>query len=301
MRTENRSSSVPSVLVAGFFAVATALVGFGVVNALTNSSTETPPQVAGSPSLTGNPNQPEITGPVRPPSVPLVERGESVATPSLLPAGLDPAPSPVAQPNPTPANQTVSTMPVPGVTDRTPIPAEPALITLGAPAGTPGSTILVYGSGFLPNEAISLFFGDIAGPTVTIQTVARSDGSLNAVPVTLPFASPLGETVLHAVGAGSGRLASTAYTVVPLLPNFIVDGLNAPGNVVTLNGTGFFPGEMVTISFAGDVWSTPADASGSFQASYVIPDVPTDSYRISAVGGSSGVSTTLPYFVIAQE
>jgi hypothetical protein len=59
------------------------------------------------------------------------------------------------------------------------------------------------------------------------------------------------------------------------------------GSAVTVSGSGFDPGEVIEVNFAGDLVSTTADANGSFQTPLTInPTVPTGSHPLDANGNN---------------
>ena len=73
----------------------------------------------------------------------------------------------------------------------------------------------------------------------------------------------------------------------------------APGERVTLTGSGWQPGESVHINVnddLGQTWSrnvdVTADASGNISDSFNLPDWFVATYKVTATGAQSGVATT---------
>jgi hypothetical protein len=72
----------------------------------------------------------------------------------------------------------------------------------------------------------------------------------------------------------------------------------APGELVTLTGSGWLPGESVNIvvnDYVGQTWNrnvnVTADASGSISDSFNLPDWFVATYSVKATGASGAVAT----------
>src|ERR671921_1516208 len=86
---------------------------------------------------------------------------------------------------------------------------------------------------------------------------------------------------------------SAAPTIQSDLPDY------APGDTVTLTGSGWQPGESVHINVNDDqaqTWSrdvdVTADASGNITDQFQLPDWFVAVYRATATGATSGTATT---------
>ena len=73
----------------------------------------------------------------------------------------------------------------------------------------------------------------------------------------------------------------------------------APGELVTLTGSGWQPGESVNINVNddwGQTWTrnvnVTADASGNITDSFNLPDWFVATYKVTATGAQSGTATT---------
>ena len=104
----------------------------------------------------------------------------------------------------TPATATVQ------VTGRPDAPAYQPRVSLPSTAGARGTSITVDGSGFAPNEAVAVSFGD--GRAVgTVR--ANGDGVLAGVTVSVPGAARAGSTSITLVGATSATRVAVPFTV----------------------------------------------------------------------------------------
>ncbi len=107
-------------------------------------------------------------------------------------------------------------------------------------------------------------------------------------------------------------LATEVATATPLVPSLIAGlpsrfdhpaitlnpGMAAPGDIVTVMGEGFVPGETVTLSLNGAALDTRpttvvADRTGHFRATFAAPDgLLSGANTVSAIGTRGGISTT---------
>jgi PKD repeat protein len=104
----------------------------------------------------------------------------------------------------TPATATVQ------VTEEPAVPAYRPQVMLSATSGPRGTAITVDGSGFAPNEAVTISFGDgLASTTVH----ANGDGVISAATVSVPGAAKPGSTSITLAGADSTTRAGLPFTV----------------------------------------------------------------------------------------
>jgi len=107
-------------------------------------------------------------------------------------------------------------------------------------------------------------------------------------------------------------LATEVATVVPPVPSLIAGlpsrfndpvitlnpGTATPGDIVTVTGRGFVPGETVTLALNGAALDTlpttvVADRTGHFRAAFAAPDgLLRGANTVSAIGTRGGISTT---------
>ena len=163
---------------------------------------------------------------------------------------------------------------------------------------------LVDGSGFAPNEQVSLFLGQTASAsqTVTDQNGAFSGGSL-AVPTSLGT----GAHSLIAYGLSSKRFAQGTVNIVPPVPaapaSLTADRTSVnPGSLVQLRGGNFAPGETVRITLGSTLLlSLKCGSTGQFgPVGVTIPTTTTaGSYTLTAMGTVSNASATVTMTIVA--
>lgn len=160
----------------------------------------------------------------------------------------------------------------------------------------PGSTITWSGSGFAPNETVTLRDG--AGTTLTTWT-ANGSGSFSGVGATVvPFSARNGTVSYRLTGSSSGANLSYTLAVADLYPYVNPSTwYAAPGTQVTFSGGGFGPNETVSLYVGTSttaLGSATTDASGNFMGlgPTALPFGATANYRI--VGSSSGASGLVP-------
>jgi hypothetical protein len=184
--------------------------------------------------------------------------------------------------------------PQPGATaTTTPVP-KPA-VSLSTSSGLPGASITANGLGFRAGEAVDVTFN---GQSVGTPNV--NDGGTFSLAFTIPNLQP-GKYGILAKGQSSGFTATSDFTI-----NQGVAALKfsapqtAPGVSLTVTGTGFQPGETVQFWFNGaTVGTSVADTSGGVSATFVVPTLAPGSYDMNATGGTSNVTVTAAYPVIA--
>ncbi|GAB3932102.1 hypothetical protein GCM10027614_00650 [Micromonospora vulcania] len=83
-------------------------------------------------------------------------------------------------------------------------------MALSATSGSRSTPITVDGSGFAPNEAITITFGD----GLTVSTVrANGDGVVSGPTVSVPGTARAGSTSVTLTGASSGTRVVLPFTV----------------------------------------------------------------------------------------
>jgi hypothetical protein len=84
------------------------------------------------------------------------------------------------------------------------------LVTLSATSGPRGTAITVNGSGFAPNEAVRISFGDgLASTTVR----ANGDGVISGATISVPGTAKPGSTSITLAGADSVTRVRLPFTV----------------------------------------------------------------------------------------
>ncbi len=153
--------------------------------------------------------------------------------------------------------------------------------------GAPGSSVSTWGAGFKAGETVDVHLDTLTGKVLGSKD---ADGSGVVKPVILTLPSPLagGTHSLLAIGRSSGDVAKATLTVTPNDPaNFTI----AAGDPYTYSGSGWVPGETVTVQFPGYGGHTAvADANGSVTISFAAPPEPHDGQHLSISSPSFSLS-----------
>jgi len=156
-----------------------------------------------------------------------------------------------------------------------------------------GSIISLTGSGFAPNEGISVTIGTQHASTTTDSTGAFTLGSIQ-----LP---KVGGAALSIVATGAKSLASVSVSifVTGVSPWITFSTYWAQGgSPLIINGNSFAGGEQVGMySASGAIGTTTADQSGNFAFSTTVPFAPSGSLTITAVGADSTAQASGAIFV----
>ena len=173
------------------------------------------------------------------------------------------------------------------------------LMPSASPGGwylSPGSTLVWSGSGWAPNEAITIS----RGGTSVASFSADAGGTFSAVGgSTVPFALHGGVATYTVHGATTGTTLTYMLGVADLYPYATPSAWYIlPGSTVTFSGGGFGPSEGLSMYLGADTTLLAhgsADAGGSFTGvlSVTIPyGIGTAAYRI--VGDESGAVANVP-------
>lgn len=213
---------------------------------------------------------------------------------------------------------------VPAPEETAPVPGEEeqgTSIIVSPPSGQVGSLVIVEGTGFEPNQGITMTIDDLELET-TMATPLTTDetGDFPAVAATIPDIEP-GEHEIS-VTDDSGNSADTTFTVegvveetpeeqVPEEPSETTvasitstPNVGPSGSEVTVDGTGFGVGENITFAFDDvdlDAIAT-ADDLGVFSATIAIPaDAADGDHSVSASDSLGNVATTTFTVEAAEE
>lgn len=150
----------------------------------------------------------------------------------------------------------------------------------------PGSIISISGSGFAPNEAVTVVAGSSSASTTANATGSFTVGSL-ALPKTANT-----KVTITATGATSGAVGTASITLSALSPWLSFSTYWAQGgSPLTIFGNGFAGGEMVSIvSGTQSLGTTTALGNGSFSFAGAVPFAPAGPVTITATGASSGAA-----------
>lgn len=173
-----------------------------------------------------------------------------------------------------------------------------------APGGAKsGGGISVRGTGFVPNETVTLSWNANGGAEL-YQANADDTGGIY-FGVNLP-ATPLGVYTMTAVGSSSGFSASTSITIgagISLYAQYRQPGQGNPGGQITVYGGGFNPNEQVDVYFqtkTNGVTTTTTDSYGSFSVNITVPMYYSTSttYYVHAQNVAGTISTRAKFMYI---
>ncbi len=163
--------------------------------------------------------------------------------------------------------------------------------TLSPTSGKPGATVSATGYettfSLYGAQTVTISFGGTQVATVTPGTAGYF-----SVSFTVPSGFS-GTVTVTATAAAYGYSASQTFSVVK--PTLTLGSSSAvPGTLVSLSGTGYTPGETVTITLPGGGTTTAtAGSSGALSTSVTIPaGLSAGSATISAIGSSSQITVS---------
>ena len=142
--------------------------------------------------------------------------------------------------------------------------------------GIVGTEVTIMARGFYVNKMVAFYYqhSDVTTLLGTAEASATGECSLD-------FIVPPGFAGAHRITAENeiGNPATTTFEVVPAVTIFPAQG--AVDDIITIKGTGFAPGEEVSIY----IKSTPVayintDATGNFDGVFKVPAMSNDSYSM---------------------
>ena len=165
-----------------------------------------------------------------------------------------------------------------------------ASITLDPSSAKVGDRVSVIGNGFRSSRLITLTFDDREVDTRPVSIRSDNMGCFD-----VEFIVPPSTNGIHEVIADDGaEVAEASFTTLSMISLSPSSGpINAE---VTLKGTGFGSGKVVTIRFAEEhVRTIATDAKGSFSTQFVVPQSKSGNYNVVA---SDGVTTAGAVFTV---
>ena len=133
-----------------------------------------------------------------------------------------------------------------------------AALSLSQADGSPGTKLIMVGSGFAPTETVNIYGGHIGAPPLFTSTTTDASGSFAVTPREPQHS--YGPMDVYAVGVSSRHLGAASLFVTPALGMNPATG--APGGTTTAYGVGFGSGETVDI-----YWNDPRQLLGTATAS----------------------------------
>ncbi|MCL2643359.1 MAG: IPT/TIG domain-containing protein [Candidatus Bathyarchaeota archaeon] len=159
-------------------------------------------------------------------------------------------------------------------------------------SGAVGKSVFIGGAGLEADAVITIDFDDIEVVADTDGVTTTSVGAL-MVFITVPAVAP--DVYDISVYADEDLVGTIEFTVIETSISLSPDN-GIAGTTVTVTGAGFLDDDVVTITFDGDdVVTTPAiievGATGSFSATFTVPDVVADEYDVEAFVDAELVAT----------
>ncbi|WP_191931716.1 choice-of-anchor G family protein, partial [Arthrobacter bussei] len=176
-------------------------------------------------------------------------------------------------------------------------------ITLEPSTVSAGTSTTVTGSGFAPNEQVTVSVPSINGQAgSSVSTTATADGTID-VDLPIPASYPVGLINVVALGAESDVPATAGLTVTAVVyaPSITLDPATVvAGGSTVVTGEGFANGETVTVSIPGAVEGDDpitvqvvTGDDGTFEVALPLPaDYPAGPVEISASGPVSDTVAT---------
>jgi hypothetical protein len=154
----------------------------------------------------------------------------------------------------------------------------------------PGGSATLTGSGFAPNESVSITSGSNAPVTATADAM----GNISAPAFALPT-MPNSMGAITAVGNKSGASVTVYVAIGAYYPWLNLSTYWAQGgSALTIIGGGFAPNESVALSTTQGTFATGhAGPDGALSIATAVPFAMPGATTITALGGTSGVSTTI--------
>lgn len=170
-------------------------------------------------------------------------------------------------------------------------------------SGLPGLEIDINARGFLPDEKVDLFIGEVGNP-VTTFTADQYGGIWGGGPITIPMVSQGEKLPIILRGQSSGAVVTRDFSVIAPHPWMDLSSYSGyAGATVTANGGGFAAGERVTLhvgtASSPAVAETIADDQGRYRGlgPAQVPADATESAVFVVVGQDSGAQTSATFKV----
>jgi hypothetical protein len=163
-----------------------------------------------------------------------------------------------------------------------------ASVTLDNYYVKPSDTLAVTGSGFAPNEPVTVTAGG------TTQNAAADKAGNVTTSVVVPFGLKKGTMDVTITGTLSLASATTTATLAPFSVQVNPSTYYAQsGSPITFTGSGYVPGEKITVSLNGTTVGTEtADSKGKLtSAAYTLPFAKIASFTLT--GNTSGAISTM--------
>lgn len=166
----------------------------------------------------------------------------------------------------------------------------PAFIGVSASKSTEGGTLRLSGKGFVPSVDVLVQLISNRGEHKDVCEVFSSDSGGVACQFGVPF-EPLATSYVVSATDANGDLATTRFTITPTLA--LSTSSAQPGVIVTANGTGYTPGDGLSLNFAGELslCTTLVESSGNFTCQFPVPLIGSLTELVEAIDGAGRMAT----------
>jgi len=165
--------------------------------------------------------------------------------------------------------------------------------------GAAGTSLAFSGTGYAPNEAVSVYTDGIGSPVLT-RAKADSSGSFNQETLSDEPPLPFGYRLFLSRGATSGKIGTAQFEVTPRVlynPSY-----GPPDSITEAQGYGFAPFDTVDFYWQSPVTylgSTIVDSQGSFSGIMLqVPKEGFGDYQIAADGTNVPAASDTAWFGI---
>jgi len=178
----------------------------------------------------------------------------------------------------------------------------PTSLRLAAPYATPDSPLRVMASGFRNGEPLGVTIDDAQGHVYEHLTLqADASGGLRETSLGLPAQLGAGTYRVIVVGSTSHHRASATFQMENIPPTVTLDTYTAtPGQVIGFAGSGFIPGELVTVSLGASsapLFRTTVTAGGALTGHLKIPEITAGTYTLTLLGSISRMPASVGFNV----
>jgi hypothetical protein len=152
-----------------------------------------------------------------------------------------------------------------------------AAISVNPYQGYFGTTVTIYGYGWVPGETVRVYYDGIFQ-----QVLVPAGGGWTLI---IPASGAMGYHTITAVGTYSGTQTASFRITGP--PGYITQSTTqgSPGASVTITGYNFNSRESIFVTFGGSVVAQGvADYTGYWTFPFIVPERPAGSYTIDAYG-----------------
>ncbi|MEK9148821.1 MAG: hypothetical protein AAB267_02100, partial [Candidatus Desantisbacteria bacterium] len=168
----------------------------------------------------------------------------------------------------------------------------PRVYNVAPTEGSVGASITVCGNGYGKSASVQVDFGN-----TTNRIIGQADNSGTFTAVFTIDTQVFGTTTVKALGAGY-----SAENICKIVPGIylVTPSRGVVGQLITVYGNGYVPGDNITIDFDVQQFSNIdlADGLGQISAVFTVPVQPYGTKTISAIGDTSAKNVQNSFFIV---